>query len=129
MTPDGFKVIEQFRVGDRITSRSEFDPDGALDIKVIEEVFIRTGKMLHLHAGGKVVRTTSEHPFWAKCKGWVKAANLKAGDALVGHDGQWVTVEEVYDTGEWERVYNLQVSEFHTYFVSDWDWGFSVWCT
>jgi hypothetical protein len=41
--------------------------------------------------------------------------------------GQWVAVEEVYDTGEWETVYNLRISDYHTYFVGGEDWGFSVW--
>jgi hypothetical protein len=38
-----------------------------------------------------------------------------------------VAVEECYDTGEYERVYNLKVSDFHTYFVGCDEWGFSVW--
>ena len=42
-------------------------------------------------------------------------------------DGQWVQVEEILDTGEWEVVYNLRIADYHTYFVTDWDWGFSVW--
>jgi hypothetical protein len=45
----------------------------------------------------------------------------------VSHDGQVVPVREVYDTGEYETVYNLRVAEYHTYFVGNRDWGFSVW--
>jgi hypothetical protein len=41
--------------------------------------------------------------------------------------GEWVAVEEVEDTGEWETVYNLRVADFHTYFVGCDEWGFSVW--
>jgi hypothetical protein len=52
---------------------------------------------------------------------------LKPGDLLPGHDGRWVSVEEVVDTGEWETVYNLQVADHHTYFVGSEEWGFSVW--
>jgi len=33
----------------------------------------------------------------------------------------------VYDTGAEERVYNLRVAEYHTYFVGCDEWGFSVW--
>jgi hypothetical protein len=74
-----------------------------------------------------VVRTTPEHPFWVKGKGWTAAGALQAGDELSSHDGRWVAVEEVYDTGEFETVYNVRVAEHHTYFVGRQDWGFSVW--
>jgi len=57
----------------------------------------------------------------------VPAAQLQPGDLLSSHDGQWVPVEEVYDTGEPETVYNLRVADFHTYFVGSEEWGFSVW--
>jgi hypothetical protein len=49
------------------------------------------------------------------------------GDALRSHDGQWVAVEGVRDTGRAEVVYNGRVAEYHTYFVGDEGWGFSVW--
>jgi hypothetical protein len=38
-----------------------------------------------------------------------------------------VAVEEVYDTGGYETVYNLRVADFHTYFVGSDEWRFSVW--
>src|SRR5262249_51519551 len=49
LAPDGPKAIEEFKIGDRITSRSEVDPDGPLEVKVVEQIFIRTGRILHLH--------------------------------------------------------------------------------
>ena len=73
-----------------------------------------------------MIRTTGEHPFFAYNKGWVKAS-IVIGDRLLCADGQWVAVEDVFDTGEWEVVYNLHIADYHTYFVTDWDWGFSVW--
>jgi len=42
---------------------------------------------------------------------------LRVGDRLSSHDGRWVAVEGLQDTGECERVYNLRVAEYHTYFV------------
>ena len=60
-------------------------------------------------------------------KGWVKAAELVAGDLLSGDGEQWLAVDEVYDTSDYETVYNLRVADFHTYFVGCQEWGFSVW--
>jgi len=127
LTPDGERVIEQFRPGHLVVSRSEFDPEGPLEVKVVEEVFVRLGRLLHLHVGGQVIRTTAEHPFFVRGSGWVPAGELHIGDMLSSHDGQWMSVEDVLDTGEYETVYNLRVAEFHTYFVGARVWGFSVW--
>jgi hypothetical protein len=126
-TPEGSKPIEQFRVGDLILSRSEFDPDGPLEAKVVEEVFVRTARILHVRVGGRLIKTTGEHPFWVYNKGWVVANALASGDLLLSHDGRLVAVAEVRDTGEYETVYNLRVTDYHTYFVGSEEWGFSVW--
>jgi hypothetical protein len=57
----------------------------------------------------------------------VPVKDLTGGDALLTERGEWVRVEEVFDTGEWEEVYNLRVADFHTYFVGDEHWGFAAW--
>jgi RHS repeat-associated protein len=127
LTPTGHKAIDQFRVGDLVLSRSEFEPGGRLEAKVVEEVFARTGRIMNLHVVGQVIRTTPEHPFYVQGKGWLPGGQLVVGDLLLGHDGRWVAVEDLLDTGEYATVYNLRVADFHTYFVGCNEWGFSVW--
>src|SRR5262249_250780 len=39
----------------------------------------------------------------------------------------WAQVEGVVDRGEVATVYNLEVDEYHTYFVGCDEWGFAVW--
>jgi hypothetical protein len=126
-TLTGHKLIEDVCVGDVLLSRSEKDLEGPLAGKVVEQIFVRTGEIWHLYIGGEVIRTTAEHPFWVQGKGWVATNELQQGDMLASHDGQWLLVEEVFNTGVWERVYNLRVEEFHTYFVGDSRWSFAVW--
>jgi len=60
-------------------------------------------------------------------RGWVFARELVAGDKLSTHEGRWVTVEAVTDSGEVTTVYNVRVADYHTYFVGCQEWGFSVW--
>jgi len=36
-------------------------------------------------------------------------------------------VENVFETGDTETVYNFRVADWHTYFVGDKDWDFEVW--
>lgn len=121
------KLIKDFKPGDLVLSRSEFDPSGPVEPKVVEEVFVRVGQIVHLHVGGQVIRTTSEHPFWVHNKGWLPSRELKVGDLFSSHDGQAVAVEDLLDTGETTTVYNVRVADNHTYFVGSREWGFSVW--
>jgi ElaB/YqjD/DUF883 family membrane-anchored ribosome-binding protein len=127
LVPGGVKAIEAFRVGDPILSRDEWDAGGEVGVQYVEEVFRRTGRLLNVHAGGQVIGTTAEHPFWVVGQGWTPALELRPGDHLVGHDGQRVAVGEVFDTGEVVPVYNLRVSAHHTYFVGRDEWGWTAW--
>jgi Pretoxin HINT domain len=108
LTPDGSKLIEKFVARGFVLSRSEFDLEGPLAAKVVEEVFVRLGHILILGAGGQEIKTTPEHPFWVVDKGWTPAGQLVIGDVLVGHDGQRKAVERLVDTGEYTTVYNLR---------------------
>jgi RHS repeat-associated protein/uncharacterized repeat protein (TIGR01451 family) len=127
LTPEGSKPIEQFREGDLVLSRDESDPEGVVQAKAVQEVFADEACVLELHVGGRAIRTTAEHPFWAVGKGWLPASSLVQGDLLLTADGGHVAVEQVAQTLERVRVYNLRVADFHTYFVGCDEWGFSVW--
>ncbi len=127
-TPDGYRNVEDIRPGERVWSRSEFDPAGPVEAKAVEAVFVRLGRILHLHfADGELIRTTPEHPFFVEGRGWTAAGALTAGDRVATRSGEWVPISEVFDTEQWEAVYNLRVADFHTYFVSEEGWGFTVW--
>jgi hypothetical protein len=129
----GWKAVEEFCIGDEVLSRDEHDPNGPVVAKVVEDVFTRHAIILHLHLVDRsgeptrLIRTTSEHPFYRHGDGWVSAGELREGDWLWTLEGRWVRVEEVYDTGELETVYNLRIADYHTYFVGDVDWSYNIW--
>ena len=108
-------------------ARNENDPAGPLELQPIEECFVAEAGLWHVHVGGEVIRTTDEHPFYVVGKGWVATNELESGDALIGRDGTLTPIEEVYETGEVETVYNFRVAEHHTYYVGSEAWGFDVW--
>src|SRR5262249_37601842 len=47
-TPDGSKLIEKFQVGDLLLSRDENRPQGPVEAKSVEEVFVANGRILHV---------------------------------------------------------------------------------
>ena len=126
-TKTGEIPIENLQVGDRVLSRNEFDPNGEVDEKIVEDVFVRSAPILNVVVRGRVIRTTSEHPFWVDGKGWTAAGELKAGDQLLGADKSKLPVESVSETEDTETVYNFRVADWHTYFVGDKGWDFEIW--
>jgi hypothetical protein len=123
----GSKPIEDYRIGDRVWARAEHDPACPVELKPIEEVFVRQSTVWHVHVGDHVIRTSDEHPFWVAGKGWIKANELRIGDVLVGRTGKLTPVTDLLETGEIETVYNFRVADHHTYFVGGAEWGFDVW--
>jgi Pretoxin HINT domain len=122
-TPGGYRSIETLLPGDLVYSRDEWNPSAAVEAKVVEEVFTRFAGILHVHLGGQVIGTSGEHPFYVDGRGWVPAGELQPGESVLCADGSLVLVEEVYDTGEWQPVYNLRVADHHTYFIGEESWG------
>ncbi|MBN8628237.1 MAG: hypothetical protein J0M17_22385 [Planctomycetes bacterium] len=123
----GHKKVEDLQVGDRLAARDEFDPDGPIEFKAIEEVFVRRGLILEVTVAGQTIGTTAEHPFYVFQRGWTPAGELKVGDLLATADGRYLPVEKLHQTGNLETVYNFRVADHHTYFVADQHWGFEVW--
>jgi hypothetical protein len=124
----GKKRADAIREGDLLWSRDEFDPNGPLMLKAVEERFVRVSPVLNLRVAGQLLRTTGEHPFWAANRGrWLPARELKVGDQLRTRCGSLVAVEAVEDSGEVETVYNWRIADYHTYYVSAVEDGVSVW--
>ena len=127
LTAGGFKLIETITTLDLVLAAPENDPTAPPQLRRVMEVFHTTAALWDLRVGGKLIRTTAEHPFYVRGKDWVPAKELLPGDLLMSHDGQWTPVESVADSGEEAPVYNLRVEGYHTYFVGSPEWGFSVW--
>jgi hypothetical protein len=60
-------------------------------------------------------------------RGWVAARELSAGDTVRGLDGRWTGIDGIVESDVAEAVHNIQVSRWHTFFVGEAGWGFSVW--
>ncbi len=126
-TPAGSKRIEEFNVGDMLLSAPEHDGEATVETRRVTQLFKSYARILTVRVGDWTIRTTKGHPFYVRGKGWTKAELLSRGDLLRSHDGRCTPVENVDLTVEDTTVYNLRIGEFHTYFVGDPSWGFSVW--
>ena len=126
LTPDGQKAVEQFKPGDWVMSAPEDDAEAIPVPRLVEAVFQTYAPLLNLRVGGRTIRTTAEHPFWVRGRGWTAAHQMVAGDHLRSHDGRWVALEAVEGGQEAAPVYNMRIAGYHTYFVGGTFWGFSA---
>ena len=127
LTPDGYKRIEDFKVGDRILSADENDPECKVAAQYVEDVFERFGLITRVHLAGQQICLTPDHPVFVPGRGWVQAGELVSGNRVLSHDGQLVAVDYVEADDRLHTLYNLSITEFHTFFVGDAHWGFTVW--
>jgi hypothetical protein len=72
-----------------------------------------------LFVEGEEIRTTANHLFFTDNGWWKAAENLKVGDKILNSKGELKTLigKSVETLQEPERIYNLNVENFHTYFV------------
>lgn len=127
LTPDGSKAIEDFKVGEPILSADENDATCKVQIRYVEQVLQQSSLLIRIQLAGREISLTPDHPVFVKDRGWVQAGELVPGDHVLGHDGKTVSIDRIEEDGRLQTVYNLTVSEFHTFFVGGTNWGFSIW--
>jgi RHS repeat-associated protein len=118
------RSIENIKPGDYVLARCEYS--GELAWKCVDETFHRQSthlRRLRLRTADKgdlEIFTTNEHPFWVHQLGWEKAENLKSGYELFNLNGKVTSVSEnehIQLSVETD-VFNLKISDFANYFVS-----------
>ena len=119
LTANGLQAIETVQVGDYVWAWDEATGDAALK-EVVETYINETDELIHVFVNGVEIVTTPAHPFYSPVKGWMEACKLRAGDMLVLVNGEYVVVEKVqHEILEAPiTVYNFQVADYHTYYVS-----------
>ena len=120
-TDEGIVCIEDIEVGDEVWA---YNPEtGETELKEVLNVWVKeTDEILHISTfDGETIDTTTNHPFYVEEKGWVAAGDLEVGDILYTADGDEVEVTdlELEKLAEPITVYNLEVEDFHTYFVGE----------
>ena len=116
----GAVAIETIQAGDMVWAWDEETGEVALK-EVVETYVNETYELVHVFVNGEEIVTTPGHPFYSPVKGWTDAVNLRAGDVLVLVNGEYVVVEKIqHEILESPvTVYNFQVEDFHTYYVTN----------
>ena len=141
LTPAGSFPIESIAAGDQVYAKNPAG-DSWSSVRVLKTTEkTHSGDIVTVVAGGAVVKTTGNHPFWvvrgalldtrsdardvpaserAVTSGgrWVEAGSLRKGDILLSRISGEIMVEAVSSGGMDTTVYNLSVEGENTYAVS-----------
>ena len=116
----GYVAIETVKAGDYVwASNPEM---GEVALKQVVQTFVNEAtELVRVTVESEEIVCTTEHPFYSPVKGWTAACKLRAGDILVTVNGEYVVVEKVqHEILENPiKVYNFEVADFHTYYVSN----------
>ena len=119
-TEGGLVPIEKVQVGDSVYSEN---PDTVeKGVKFVSQTFVRqTNELTHIKTGDEIISTTPEHPFYVPQRGWTASSELRVGDKLLLRAGDAIIIEWVeHEILEMPvTVYNFEVEDWHTYYVSD----------
>ena len=119
-TESGLRPIEDIQAGDYVWSENTETGEKELK-KVLAVTVTETDQLVHVITGnGTEINTTENHPFYMEGKGWCVASELEEGDVLRTQDGKTETVAsvEMETLDEPVKVYNLEIEDSHTYYVS-----------
>jgi hypothetical protein len=121
-TADGEKRIEDVKEGDIVISANPERGAAAGEqprARRVTRTFGRTASaVVDIRVGVETITATPEHPFWVVGAGWTHAGQLRRGSALLTKDGVVVYVDSVERREGAFKVYNFEVEESHTYYVS-----------
>jgi hypothetical protein len=125
MTDSGLRPIEEIEVGDRVLSRHE--ATGETAFKSVTELIRRYDREvweLKLHVKDdsgtpELFETTGDHPWRTTDNLWISTADLTPGTHIERANGVPAVVIAVQNTGRTAPTFNLEVSDFHSYFVGE----------
>ena len=119
-TEAGYKAIADIRVGDKVLARNERNGQTGYKevLRQYSNPYAETTYIRIKDSTGRVHTIVSNtiHPFYSNGR-WVQAGYLKTGERLLSESGSEQVVEKVSTEQKPLVAYNLNVSDWHTYFV------------
>jgi hypothetical protein len=121
MEDGALEEIQYISVGRKVLSRNEKTGEIAyrrVTKRLVHEDVPTLDLYVRIGPGQESpIETTAEHPFWVEGRGWTNTSLIGPGATIATANGVGAVVDCVLSTGYSIDVYNIEIEEFHTYFV------------
>ena len=122
-TKEGFKNIEDIKVGDLVLSYDEEEKTNSFN--KVKELLIHENNnedIYELSINDKVLKVTEKHRFYIVNENdysWIAAKDLKVNDQIMLYNGEIHNIDKIESYSHFGTVYNLEVENHHNYYVSE----------
>ena len=126
VTQKGFKSIEEIRSNDIVLSWNE--KTKTMEYNLVLDTYVRQAEAIYKirYSNNRLIETTDTHPFYivggstgSPTGKWVEAKDLKVGDRSALSNDLTLAIASIEIDRRTETVYNFQVENAHTYFVTE----------
>ena len=114
------KNIEEIKTGDKVWSYNELTGETGLQ-EIVRTMVREIDHTVELYTEEEIIETTAEHPFLTD-NGWKDAVDLQTGDKIRSRNEEDIEIKDVKFSYRPRKVYNFEVSNWHTYFVGALQW-------
>ncbi|MBE6062114.1 MAG: hypothetical protein E7207_00810 [Clostridium butyricum] len=114
------RKIKDIIVGDKVYSKNI--EANAKELNTVTRVFKNESLyIVHITVNNEEICCTLEHPFWIVNSGWAAAKDIQAEDIIETYYGECAYVSEILidELTENVDIYNIEVEEASTYYVSE----------
>lgn len=121
LTINGYKNIEDIKINDKVYSYNE--KTRKIEINKVNKIFIHEDtELFKIHLDKDIISVTPNHRFYVYRNGdysWIIAKELKVTDKLLNNQNKHINIQKIEYSKENNRVYNFEVENNHTYYVSN----------
>ena len=121
LTENGLRNIEYIKIGDKVYSINIDTNEKELK-SVIELYKGKTKEIYEITVENQIIKASALHRFYIIDKGWIKAKDLKEGDAISAKNNSLVIKKVEKKINEEDiPIYNLTIDDFHTYVITEYE--------
>lgn len=121
LTKYGYKNIEDIKINDIVYSFNE--KINKVELKTVVKTFIHEdAEIYEIYINDEIIKVTPHHRFYIKRNNkfeWIEVKDILLTDKLFDNENKLITINKIEYKKETNIVYNFEVQNNHTYFVSN----------
>lgn len=121
LTKYGYKNIENIKINDIVYSFNE--KTNKVELNTVAKTFIHEDTEIYeIYINDEIIKVTPHHRFYIKRNNkfeWIEVKDLTLTDKLFNNKNKLITINKIEYKKETNIVYNFEVQNNHTYFISN----------